>query len=67
MSRSKRAPYWTEGYGGKMRKKMKTLSNKKARRAKIVPQGAGYKKILDSWTIRDFSFHDPKNWKALRK
>ena len=67
MSRSKRSPYWTEGYGGKMRKKMKALSNKKARKAKIIPQSAGYKRILDSWSIRDFSFHDPKNYKCSRK
>jgi len=70
MSRSRRKPYWTEGYDGKARKTLKRAANKRVRSKPVessVEEGGAYKKEYESWHIRDWSFHDPKNPKARRK
>jgi hypothetical protein len=66
MSRSKRAPIWTEGYDGSTRKRRKRRANKRVRTADIA-DGAAYKKVSNSWNICDFKFYDKKNPKAGRK
>jgi len=64
MSRSKRAPYWTEGYKGTARKKSKQAANKAVRRDDGNKQ---YKKIYSSWDIVDYKFEDADNPKVRRK
>lgn len=70
MSRSKRAPVHTQGYGGVARKASKRSATKairnKAKDAE-VPSGQAFKKEYSSWDIVDFKFHDPKNPKVRRK
>lgn len=66
MSRSKRAPYWTEGYKSKTRGIRKRQANKRVRRTDLA-DGASYKKASESWDICDFKFRDETNWKAKRK
>lgn len=71
MSRSKKAPYWTEGYGSKTRRVLKRAANKRVR-AKSSEDckdlaGGAYKKLYESWNIVDFRFRDVKNPKAKRK
>ena len=64
MSRSKKAPYWTEGYKGTWRKHAKRKANKAVRKDKT---GAKPKKLYNPWDICDFKFEDKKNPKASRK
>ena len=56
MSRSRRAPYATEGYGGANRKAQKKLANKSVRNVDDVANGMAYKKEFNSWNICDFRF-----------
>ena len=83
MSRSYRKPYWTDQQrnkkpsGGSSRSvQAKREANKTVRRAnkqackdgaKEPANGKAYRKESCSWNIRDWSFHDPDNWKARRK
>jgi hypothetical protein len=71
MSRSRKAPYWTEGYGSKNRRIQKRHANKRVRAAKFESQsemkGGLFKRLKNSWDIVDFSFVDKKNPKARRK
>lgn len=70
MSRSKRAPYWTEGYGSPTKKIRKRMANKAVRRVKPSELGtatAEFKKRYNSWDICDFKFLDKKNPKVRRK
>lgn len=70
MSRSKRAPYWTDGYGSKVKRISKRAANRTIRNTpddKEVPQGSGYKKMFNPWSICDYKIHDPKNKKVRRK
>lgn len=67
MSRSKRAPYWTEGYKGNHRKRAKRAANKRVRSSLDDSDGKQYKKRYNSWDIVDFKIKDEKNWKARRK
>lgn len=67
MSRSRKAPIWTQGYKGTWRKVAKRLSNKKVRNQAKIANGKSYKKIYESWNIVDFKFVDKKNPKARRK
>lgn len=73
MSRSKRAPYWVEGYGSKSKPKAKRAANKKVRQTlksidevDKIPPGE-FRKVFDSWSITDYKFHDPKSKKVRRK
>jgi hypothetical protein len=66
MSRSKRAPFHTQGYGGKARKTYKRLANNAVKTADVA-NGAAFKRVFCSWEICDWKFHDPKNQKARRK
>ena len=67
MSRSYRAPYWTDGYGGKRKKMAKRNANKAVRSAKDIASGKAYKKQYCSYDICDFSFEDKNNYKVRRK
>ena len=70
MSKSKRKPYLTEGYGGRHRKHDKRSANKAIRnkgKTQEVAKGKGYRKEYNSWNIVDYKFHDPANPKAKRK
>ena len=66
MSRSYKAPYWTDN--GKGRKKAKKLANKRVRATELA-SGSAYKKASESWDINDFSFRDtsPKGSKMYKK
>lgn len=59
MSRSKRKPYATCGYGGLTRKFYKRYSNKKIRQYKgEISDGMSFKKYgCDSWDICDYKYH----------
>jgi hypothetical protein len=68
MSRSKRAPYWTEGYKGSWRKKAKDLANARTKREEQPTRAVGaYKRTSNSWDICDYKFHDPESKKVRRK
>ena len=58
MSRSYRAPYATQGYGGCWRKLAKKLSNRKVRKIEgYIPDGKAYIKLgLNPWLICDWRF-----------
>ena len=70
MSRSKKAPIWTDNKG---KKKRKTQANRRVRRTAKIADGCSYKKVSESWDICDYKFVDtsPKGtkgyWKARRK
>lgn len=70
VSRSKKAPIWTDNKG---KKKRKNVANRKVRRAAKLSSGSSYKKVHESWDICDYKFYDssPKgtkgHWKARRK
>jgi hypothetical protein len=55
MSRSYREPYWTCGYGGSYRPWAKRWANKTVRRfVGEVQDGKWYRKLYESWEIRDY-------------
>lgn len=68
MSRSKKAPYFTEGQDspGK-RKAARRLANRRVRRDKDLASGSSFKKVSQSWDICDWKFIDKNNPKAKRK
>jgi hypothetical protein len=66
MSRSKRAPVATEGYG-KDRKVRKRRANRKVRKAKDVASGSAFKKESESWNICDWRIPGGDGPKATRK
>jgi hypothetical protein len=69
VSRSRRAPYFTEGYGGSRRKAAKRAANKRIRQTKRhqdVGDGAKYKREYNPWDICDWKFYDSSG-KARRK
>ncbi len=67
MSRSKRKPMLTDGYGTKHKHVTKRRANRAVRKAKEVSDGKAYRKEYNSWDIVDWKFWDPKNKKASRK
>lgn len=83
MSRSKRAPYFTEGYGGMHRAKDKRIANKAVRRnnrhsieeclntpdeaVSELADGKAYRKVYDPWNICDYKFFSPDRPEAGRK
>ncbi len=66
MSRSRRAPVYTEGYGSPDKKRRKRTAAKAVRRAKEVASGKAYRKVSDSWNITDYKMR-AKDDKAKRK
>lgn len=68
MSRSTKKPYITDQNRGKPNHGFaKRKAAQAVRNSDEVPSGKAYRKFSDSWGIRDWSFHDPKNPKARRK
>ena len=71
MSRSYKAPYWTEGSGGSRRKHSKRAANRRVRKTKHdeVPtkNTKRYNRVYNSWDIVDWKFEDKKNPKSRRK
>ena len=78
MSRSRKKPYITDqnsghpGHGGSKRKANRKVrhENKKATLevgSAELSSGKQYRKVSESWDIRDWSFHLPKDKKAFRK
>jgi len=69
MSRSKKAPIATQGYGGVYRKQAKRQAAKAVRNKKLdeTPKnGKAYKKEYNSWNICDWKFKDSSK-KGTRK
>lgn len=67
MSRSKRKPIWTEGYGGKRRPSAKHQANKAVRNTEDIGNGKAYRKEYNPWNITDYKLYDPKSKKVGRK
>lgn len=68
MSRSRRKPYVTQGYGSKYRAHYKKLANNAVKNTKEAPaNGNAYKKEFNSWDICDWKFHVPNERKWYRK
>lgn len=69
MSRSKREPWWTCGYGGIYKKFAKRQANKRLRKLQLTIDYYHklYKKYYCSYDICDFKIHDPENNKVRRK
>lgn len=65
MSRSyKKNPYCNDGHR-KTTKESKRFANKKVRNTDNVPNGKAYKKIFESWDIRDYSFR--QTWEEAKE
>lgn len=70
MSRSTKKPFVTDQQRGTRAKSSKREANKAIRNkasTEEVGKGKTYKKEYNSWNIRDYSFHMPKDPKAKRK
>jgi len=69
MSRSRRKPYYTDQQNTST-KDVKRSANKAIRHLKpdaAPANGKSYRKYFNSWDIRDWAFHEPKDKKAYRK
>lgn len=78
MSRSTKKPYFTDQNRGKPNRSRlaKSVANDKVKsRVKRaiddesldIADGKAYRKVGETWDIRDWSFHAPKDKKAYRK
>jgi hypothetical protein len=67
MSRSKRAPVYTEGYGSKDKKRRKRHANRAVRDSDEVASGSSYKKVSNSWDITDYKFRADKSDSKVRR
>lgn len=70
MSRSKKAPVWTDGGGttGKTLAKRRASRRVRSKSVDETPaSGKAYRKEFNPLDICDWKFHDPKNPKARRK
>lgn len=72
MSRSRKKPYHADRNPFMKRKANQQVrrENKKTSReldSEDLPSGKSYKKVFNSYDIKDWSFHDPNNKKAYRK
>lgn len=65
MSRSTKAPYFTDQHRG--RKLAKRLANKRVRKAKDMSDGGCFKYVSCSYDISDYTFYWPADPKAHRK
>ncbi len=66
VSRSRRAPVYTEGYGSPDKKRRKRVAARAVRKAEDVASGKSYRKVSNSWNITDYKFKS-KDDKAKRK
>lgn len=66
MSRSRRKPYITDQQHSNGTSWKKRKANKAVRKSE-VSDGKNYRKVSDSWDIRDWSFYVPEDPKAKRK
>ena len=65
MSRSyKKHPWVTDG-GTPGTKYSKRFANKKVRRNEDIPNGGSYKKVYESWEIRDYKWY--WTWEEAKK
>lgn len=65
MSRSyKKSPYANDSHR-KSTKESKKFANKKVRNITNIPNGGAYKKIFESWDIRDYSFR--QTWEEAKE
>lgn len=70
MSRSKRAPVWTQGYGRPSRRHSKRAASRAVRLEDEVADGRAYRKLFNPWDIVDWKSYDrspSKPWKIRRK
>lgn len=70
MSRSRKKPYITDQQSAKTTKLSKRSANRAIRNKsenEAPAKGKQYRKEFNSWNIRDFSLHSPKDKKAYRK
>lgn len=59
MSRSYKKHVWLKDHNAGM----KHFANRKVRRAKDVPNGGGYRKMYDQYSICDWKYlYDPNPW-----
>jgi hypothetical protein len=69
MSRSFKKPYYTDQQNSctKFIKRQASKNIRNLRLDQTPKNGKSYKKQFNSWDIRDWSFHSPKDKKAYRK
>jgi hypothetical protein len=72
MSRSRRKPYASDTMNGAKPAKQRANRTLRARHKSGDPRdevgsGREYRKHVDTWSIRDYSWYDPKNPKLRRK
>jgi len=67
VSRSKREPWWVDGYGSKAKAIRKRWANKKVRRSATLADGMEYKRLYCSYDICDYKWYDKDNPKVRRK
>ena len=67
MGKSKRAPWWTQGYKGLYRRFAKRQSNKRIRKLKELWNDMVYKRFYCSYDICDWKFYDAESEKVRRK
>lgn len=59
LGKSYRKPIAVDGYGSKLKPKLKQLANRAVRLAPIISNGGSYKKLSNSWNICDYKFNLP--------
>lgn len=70
MSRSYKKPYITDqNHGHPKHGRDKRIAARAVRQAALeaVANGAGFRRVSNSWDIRDWSFRVPADWKGRRK
>lgn len=56
LARSYRKPIAVDGYGSPVKRILKRIANKRARRDLQLADGGSYKKASNSWDICDYKF-----------
>lgn len=70
MSRSRRKPWFVDGYGTKWKKFMKNYANRVVRHTENIPDGMAYKRCFSQYDICDWRhMYDPwpyvyTNWRT---
>lgn len=67
MSRSYKKPHYTDQQRASDAVRSKRKANRAVRVTKDIASGKSYRKVSNSWDIRDYSFHCPELKKAYRK